>query len=39
MRKESNGYRGAELKGLKIEIEQDTNGTNFIYKNVDRIID
>lgn len=39
IRRERNGYRGAELKGLKIEIEQDSTGTNFIYKNIDRIID
>lgn len=39
MRKEINGYRGAELKGLKLEIEQDSTGTNLIYKNVDTIID
>lgn len=39
MRKEISGYRGAELKGLKLEIEQDSTGTNLIYKSVDMIID
>lgn len=39
MRREVSGYRGAELRGLKIQIEQDSTGTNFVYDNIDRIID
>lgn len=39
MRREVSGYSGAELSGLKIEIEQDSIGTNFIYDNIDRILD
>jgi len=39
MRKEINGYRGAELKGLRLEIEQDSTRTNLIYKNIDTVID
>jgi len=33
------GYRGAELKGVTIKIEEDSTGTNFILENIDRIID
>jgi hypothetical protein len=39
MRRETSGYRGAELKGLKIHIKQDATGTNFVYAHVDKIID
>jgi len=39
MRRGVSGYSGAELRGLKIEIEQDSTGTNFIYDNIDKIID
>lgn len=39
MRREVSGYRGAELQGLKIKIEQDSSGTTFIYDNIDKIID
>lgn len=39
IRREVSGYSGAELSGLKIKIEQDATGTNFIYDNIDRIID
>ncbi len=33
------GYSGAELKGVKINIAQDSTGTNFILENIDKIID
>ena len=33
------GYRGAQLKGVKIHITQDSTGTNFILENIDSIID
>jgi hypothetical protein len=39
MRRESSGYSGAKLEGLKFEIIQDSTGTNFLYKDIDRIID
>lgn len=39
MRKETSGYRGVELKGLKIKIENDSTTTNFIFDNVEGIID
>ena len=39
MRRQISGYRGAELKGLKLETTKDLTGTNFIYKDIDRIID
>ncbi len=39
MRREISGYRGAELQGLTFKIEQDSTGTNFVYENIDRIID
>ncbi len=39
MRREISGYSGAELIGLKIEIKQDSLGTNFIYEDIDKIID
>ena len=32
-------YRGAELLGLEFEIYQTDSTTNFIYKNLERIID
>ena len=33
------GYRGAELKGVKILTEQNSDGTNFVLEKIDRIID
>jgi hypothetical protein len=39
MRRASTGFHGAELKGLQIEIKENSTGTNFIYINVDRVID
>jgi hypothetical protein len=39
LRRDVSGYHGAELKGLKMAIRQDSTGTNFIYQQVDRIID
>jgi hypothetical protein len=39
MRKEISGYGGAKLEGLNFEIIQDSTGTNFLYKDVDRVID
>ncbi len=39
MRRQTNGYRGAELKGLKFETKKDSTGTNFIYRDIDRVID
>ena len=39
MRREPGGYSGAELKGLEIDTEDDSSGTNFIFRNVDRIMD
>ncbi|MBS2101020.1 hypothetical protein [Carboxylicivirga linearis] len=33
------GYRGAELKGLVLDIEKDTNGVELIYSDVKRILD
>lgn len=39
MRREHAGYRGAELEGLKIAMEEGSSGTNFIFKDIDKIID
>ena len=39
MRKVTNGYRGAELKGLRIKIQNDSTETNFVYDNIETIID
>lgn len=33
------GYLGAELKGLKFDILQDSTNTEFVFKSVDSIID
>jgi hypothetical protein len=34
-----NSYRGAEFKNLTFDIVQNGNDTEFIYKNLDKIID
>ncbi|MDB5230180.1 MAG: hypothetical protein JWN76_985 [Chitinophagaceae bacterium] len=39
MRGESSGYRGAKLEGLNFKIIQDSRGTNFLYKDIDRVVD
>jgi hypothetical protein len=39
MRSQVSGYRGAELKGLKLETKEDSTGTTFIYRDIDRVID
>lgn len=33
------GYNGAELSGLRLTIESNTDGANLIYKKLDSIID
>jgi hypothetical protein len=33
------GYRGAQLAGLTFTIQSDSLGTEFIYHDIDRIID
>lgn len=33
------GYHGAKLKGLKFDIKQDSLHTEFIYKDIDTVID
>lgn len=33
------GYHGAKLKGLKFDINQDSTHTEFIYKDIDTVID
>lgn len=33
------GYRGAELKGLEIEVKQDSTSTFFVLKDIEAIID
>lgn len=33
------GYRGAEFKNLKFDIFQDVDHTEFIYKDIEEIID
>jgi hypothetical protein len=39
LRKEVSGYSGAELQGLDIELAKDSTGMNFVFKNIDGIID
>lgn len=39
LRKDISGYSGAELEGLDFEIIQNSTETNFLFKDVDRIID
>lgn len=39
MRREISGYHGAQLKGLTIDIHQDSTGTNLMYKDVYEVID
>jgi hypothetical protein len=39
IRSENSGYRGAKLEGLNFEIIQDSTGTCFLYKNIERIVD
>ena len=33
------GYRGAELKDLKVDIKQDNLSTEFVFKEISRVID
>ena len=33
------GYRGAELKDLKFDIKQDNLSTEFVFKEISRVID
>jgi len=33
------GYRGAELKGLKMAVEGDGDGVIFLYQGLERIVD
>ncbi len=33
------GYSGAELRGLKLDIEEDSSGANLIYNDLDKIVD
>ncbi|MBC7914174.1 MAG: hypothetical protein H7Y07_08625 [Pyrinomonadaceae bacterium] len=33
------GYSGAELRGLRLDIEESPTGVIFIYKNLEKIID
>lgn len=37
--KRGNGYVGAELEGLKIEVINSPNGAVFLYKGVEKIVD
>jgi hypothetical protein len=39
LRRNVSGFSGAELKGLKFEIEENTNPVNLIFLNVDEVID
>ena len=33
------GYTGAELRGLQLDLEEGASGTIFIYKDVEKVID
>lgn len=33
------GYSGAELKGLKLNIEENSSGANLVYKDLEKIVD
>ncbi len=33
------GYSGATLKGLKVDIQQNDSGAEFIYKDLEKIVD
>jgi len=39
MRREVSGYKGAELAGLEFKIIDDSTGVNFVYADVDSVID
>ena len=39
LRNEKNGYRGSELKGLKIDTRQDSSGTSLIFQDIAGIVD
>ena len=39
MRREISGYRGAELAGLEFEIVEDSTGVDFVYTDVDSVVD
>ncbi len=38
-RTKGKGYSGAELRGLKLDIEEDSSGANLIYKDLEEIVD